>query len=75
MKSSSPIVAALNVDSYEYLMEQAPALLAAIEAEMSVGVTPDEVKRLILRHIGPERIATARRAFQAAQHIMESQRD
>lgn len=72
-KNRSPIVDALNAESYQFLSTIAPDLLNAIEGEIGNGKTAEQIKRMIIGHVGPEREALANRAFQAAQHVERTQ--
>jgi hypothetical protein len=59
---------ALDEISYEWLMAQHPGLVAAIEAELSRGVTPPRIKQRVLLHT--QRLELALRCEQAARHMM-----
>ena len=69
----SPLIAALDADSYEYLSTQSPELLSAIEAEVAAGKTPSQCARLVSQYVGPERDGLARRVYQAAAHVERMQ--
>lgn len=69
----SPVLDALDADSYQWLATQAPDLLTAIELEMGDGRSPDQLQRLVAAHVGPEREALANRVYQAARHILRRQ--
>jgi type II secretory pathway component PulF len=73
-KTRSPILDALDIESYQYLSIAAPDLLAAIEAEVENGKSADQIQRLVAAEIGPEREALARRCRQAASYIERRQR-
>lgn len=65
----SPILDALDADSYEYLADANPELLAAIEKEVQRGLSPLEIKRMVTLHVGYDRLALALRCYQAARFI------
>lgn len=69
----SPIQVALDQESFEYLNDTFPDLLLAIEQEVTAGMSPDQVKRMVYQHSGPDRLALAYRAQQAARHIARMQ--
>jgi len=75
MKRTSPIVAALDAESHDWLAAQAPDLLGAVEAEMNRGADPDSIYRMVSQHVGAERQALAIRVRQAANHIQRTRRD
>lgn len=70
----SPIVEALNADSWQWLSTTAPELLDAVESEVASGKSPDQIARLVAAHVGPERNALATRVLQAAMHVERTQR-
>jgi len=69
MPKPSPVLAALDADSYSWLSTQAPELLDAVEQEIAAGRTPQFLMRQVAAHVGPEREALAMRVYQAARHI------
>jgi hypothetical protein len=69
----SPILVAIDADSYDYLSTAFPDLLAAIEVEVRAGKTPDQIMRLVLQAVGPDRQALAYRCQQAAHHVARTQ--
>lgn len=71
--TKSPILDALNADSYNWLSTTAPDLLNAVEAEVQNGKTPEAIARLVASHVGPEREALAIRCRQAAAHVQRMQ--
>lgn len=72
MRTTSPIIAALDRDSYDWLSTAAPELLDAIESEVAAGRTPEAVGRMVAAHVGAERSALAIRCQQAAAYIARS---
>ena len=69
----SPILEALDQESYDYLETAFPDLLAAIETEVRAGKTPEKVMKLVLQAVGPDRLALAYRCQQAAHYIAKTQ--
>jgi hypothetical protein len=69
----SPILEAIDADSYDYLETAFPDLLLAIETEVRAGKTPEKVMKLVLQAVGPDRLALAYRCQQAAHHIAKMQ--
>ena len=61
--------AALDYESYSYLLKHAPDLVDAIEKELEAGQTPDAIRWFISAQVGPERQALALRAEQAARYM------
>lgn len=74
MKPPSPLVAALDAESYAYLSTCAPDILVAVEAEIASGKTPEQVQRIAAQHLGPDRQALAVRVWQAARHVAATMR-
>lgn len=70
----SPILDALDADSWQWMSATSPELLDAIEREVADGKTPAQIQRTIAAHVGPERNALATRAYQAARHCARMQR-
>ena len=60
--------AALDLESYEWLAANAPAILEALEIEVSKGRTPDQVHLFVLGEYSRPEIA--QRLRQAARHIL-----
>ena len=71
----SPILEALDSESYDFLEANYPDLLAAIEIEVSEGAKPDEIYKIVNRHVGPDRWALTMRIRQAANHISRMYRE
>ena len=59
---------ALDAESYEWLVGNAPLILSALEREVHGGKTPEQVKVFVLRHTG--RLEIALRCEQAARHLV-----
>ncbi len=60
---------AIAEDSFEWMARQAPRLLDAVSFELSAGRTPEDVRQIVSRQVGPERQALATRCYQAARWI------
>lgn len=73
-KAISPIVIALNAESYDWLSAQNPDLVSAIEAEVAAGTKAETIYRMVSQYVGPERQALAVRVRQATHHILLTQR-
>jgi hypothetical protein len=58
---------ALDKVSYEWLAEESPELVEAIEEEVARGITPAQIKWFVLRHT--QRPALASRCEQAARYL------
>lgn len=65
----SPVLDALDAESYEWLGTQAPELLSAIEAEIAAGKKPAQLSRMVSAYVGPERDGLAKRVLQAAKYV------
>ena len=66
-KSMEQLDKALDFISYEWLAEQHPQLVEAIEAELRGGATPRQIKHAVLSRA--QRIELALRCEQAARHL------
>jgi hypothetical protein len=66
---STPLTEALDAMSYQWLSAQAPDLVLAIEAELTGGRSPYQIRLLTQRHVGPDRDGLALRCEQAARHM------
>lgn len=67
VNSMGALQRAFNAESYAYLEREWPEILAAIEAEISNGHTPEEIKRFALQWTC--RFEMAMRCYQAAKHV------
>lgn len=61
--------AALDKQSYEWLLEANEDIAAAVAAEVDAGVSPDAIRRYILAHVGPDRSGLAARCQSAARYL------
>jgi hypothetical protein len=59
----------IGQDDYEWLEVHKPDYLAAVEKELAGGKTPEEIYRHLLREIGDDRAALARRCRNAARFV------
>jgi hypothetical protein len=59
---------ALDAISYEWLMEQHPLLVEAIESELKKGATPRGIKHAVLSQT--QRLELALRCEQTARHLV-----
>jgi hypothetical protein len=66
---STPLTEALDAMSYQWLSAQVPELVMAIEAELTGGRSPYQIRLLAQRHVGPDRDGLALRREQAARHM------
>ena len=67
--ATSPLLAAIDYDAYEWLTSQAPHFLLAIEKELKQGRTPEEIRYMVSSRVGPDRQGLALRCEQAARYI------
>lgn len=67
--TSSPLMAAIDYDAYEWLATNAPHYLTAIEKEIQNGRSPETIRQIVSGCVGPERQGLALRCEQAARHI------
>lgn len=74
-RTPSPILAALDRESLDYLTVNAPEIVTAVEEELAAGKTPDAIYRAVIRHIGPDRAALSARIYQAACALARMQRE
>ncbi len=59
--------AAIDEQSYEWMLSNYPQMLEAIEAEIAAGCTPDEIRRFVVRQTG--RLEIALRCEQVARYV------
>lgn len=57
MRKLSRLSAAIDAQSYEWMLSNHPDMLDAIEAEVAGGVLPDEIRRFVIRQTGRPEIA------------------
>lgn len=57
MKKLARLSAAIDAQSYEWMLTSHPEMLDAIEAEVAAGVKPDEIRRFVIRQTGRSEIA------------------
>lgn len=69
----SPILQALDAESYDYLSTAAPELLTAVEQEVANGRSPEAIGRMVAAHVGSDRTALAIRCRQAAAYVQRMQ--
>jgi hypothetical protein len=60
---------ALDRQSYEWLLEADQDIANAVAAEVKSGASPDEIRRFILVHVGPDRSGLAARCQSAARYL------
>lgn len=65
----SRLGAALDKQSYEWLLEADEDIASAVQAEVTAGASPDEIRRFILGHVGTDRSGLAARAMSAARYL------
>ena len=58
---------ALDRESYEWLASHTADILAAVEAEVEAGRTPEQIRLFVIRKTGREELA--QRCEQAARHV------
>ena len=68
-KPGTALGEALDRMSYEYLSTNAPDLVVAIDRELAQGSTPEGIRFVVQRYVGPDRDGLARRCEQAARHM------
>jgi len=72
VQKKSPLINAIESESYEYLLQHAPDFLDAIQSELDNGKTVDEIRYLLTVELGSDRIALVRRCVQAANWIVNN---
>lgn len=65
--TSFAIDQALDHESYEWLMEQRPQLLQALERDVAAGWSPERIRQRVIERT--QRPELAARCEQAARHI------
>lgn len=68
--TKTPLIDALDNESYEWMLSNHPILLDAVQKEIAAGKTPDDIRKLALRHVGPERDGLVRRCEQVARYLV-----
>lgn len=63
--------AAINAESYEWLMDNLPALADALRHEVNAGATPEQIRQYAMRQA--QRPALALRLQQAAAYLATAQ--
>ncbi len=63
------LAAALDRDSYEWLVVNRPDIVMAIDTELRNGMEPEGIRFIVQRHVGADREGLALRCEQAARHI------
>ena len=66
---SSLLLDAIDRDGYEWLVTNAPHYIAAIEGELRQGATPEQIRYMVSRNVGPDRQGLALRCEQAARYL------
>lgn len=67
----SPLLDAIDWDAWDYLNTHAPRYIAAIEGELRLGKTPEQIGGAVRRHAGHHREELAKRCEQAARHLLK----
>jgi hypothetical protein len=65
----SPLEAAYNRESWEYLLRESPLIADALAQVVKSGASPDAVRKFTMRHTG--RAAIAARVEQAAAYLRQ----
>lgn len=68
--SQSPLLEAIDWDGWDYLNTHAPRYLVAVEGELRLGKTPEQIGSVVRRHAGSHREELAKRCEQAARHLL-----
>lgn len=59
--------AAIDEQSYEWMLSNHPQMVSVIETEVAAGCTPDEIRRFVVRQTG--RVEIALRCEQVARFV------
>jgi len=62
----------INRESHDWLEDNWPDMLAAVQASITEQATPEEIYRHVRREVGENRQALALRVRQAAEHLQTS---
>jgi hypothetical protein len=73
MNNLAPLQHVVELDAYNWLSQQAPYYIDAIEKCLRDGATPESIRRYISSQVGPDHQGIAIRAAQAAQYILREQ--
>ena len=68
----SMLIEAIDRDGYEWLLAYAPHYIAAIEDELRQGATPERIRYMVSRNVGPDRQGLALRCEQAARYLQRT---
>lgn len=72
-KQLSKLGAALDHQSWQWLMDADAEIAEAVAAEVEAGASPDAIKRFILNHVGADRSGLAARCQSAARFLAAKQ--
>lgn len=64
-----PLDRAINAESWDWLESNQPLLAETVQTVVVKGADPERIYRHMLKRLGMEREALARRCKQAAQHL------
>ena len=68
-KEFNELALELDKESYLWLVENHPTVADAVEAAVSRGATPEQLRAFVLRRVGVNRQEFARRCEAAARHM------
>jgi len=66
-KPMDSLAAALDADSYNWMVELYPDFVSAIEQALAQGIKPGQIRRFVFTHTG--RLELAKRCEQCALHL------
>jgi hypothetical protein len=73
MNNLAPLQHVVELDAYNWLSQQEPHYIDAIEECIRNGATPDSIRRFISSKVGPNRQGIVTRVTLAAEYILSQQ--
>lgn len=70
-KALSTLGKALDRQSWLWLQEVEPEIATAVETEVDGGARPEDIRRFVTAHCGPDREKFAKRCEGAARHLQQ----
>jgi hypothetical protein len=72
MKEVDDLILELNREAWDWLYENHPTIADKVQACVVRGKTPEQIRSVISRHIGPHRHEFVKRCENAASYLMLS---
>lgn len=69
-QTRSPLTNAIEDDAYEWMQAKLPHYVKAIEQEIALTRSPEKIRSIASRELGPERQALVLRIYQVACYLV-----